>query len=78
MPTKNPRGQALTRQQHVANQGLPQRRLRIEPVPSSVKRWRMGQDRSRWWQAGGRELVMELCCARHHFRVRLSPWLPMI
>jgi hypothetical protein len=25
-----------------------------------------------------RDLVMELCCALHNFRVRLHPWLPMI
>ena len=27
---------------------------------------------------GVRDLVMELCCALHNFRVRLNPWLPMI
>jgi hypothetical protein len=25
-----------------------------------------------------RDLVMELCCALHNFRVRLTPWLPMV
>jgi hypothetical protein len=25
-----------------------------------------------------RDLVMELCCALHNFRVRLTPWQPMI
>ena len=24
------------------------------------------------------DLVMELCCALHNFRVRLTPWQPMI
>src|SRR5437867_7683544 len=38
MPTKQPRGQELTWEQHVANQALHQRRLRIEHVNSSVKR----------------------------------------
>src|SRR5437773_8369924 len=42
MPTKKPRGQELTREQHVANQALNQRRLRIEHVNSSVKRCRIG------------------------------------
>jgi len=42
MPTKKPRGQALTREQHVANQALPRRRLRIEQVHSRGKRCRMG------------------------------------
>jgi hypothetical protein len=25
-----------------------------------------------------RDLVIELCCAWHNFRVRLTPWQPMI
>ncbi len=42
MPTKKPRGQELTLPQHVANQALHCRRLRIEHVNSSVKRCRIG------------------------------------
>ena len=78
MPTKKPRGGELTLAQALANQALHQRRLRIEHVNSSVKRCRMVKDRMRLWKAGIRDLVMELCCALHNFRVRLNPWLPMI
>ena len=78
MPTKKPRGQELTREQQRANQALNQRRLRIEHVNSSVKRCRIVKDRMRLWKEGVRDLVMELCCALHNFRVRLNPWLPMI
>ncbi len=42
MPTKQPRGEELTLAQHMANQALHCRRLRIEPVNSSVKRCRIG------------------------------------
>jgi hypothetical protein len=42
MPVKKPRGQELTREQPRANQALHQRRLRIEPVNSRVKRCRLG------------------------------------
>jgi hypothetical protein len=45
---------------------------------SSVKRCRIVKDRIRLWKAGIRDLVMELCCALHNFRVRLTPWQPMI
>jgi hypothetical protein len=38
MPTKKPRGEELTREQHRVNQALHHRRLRIEHVHSSVKR----------------------------------------
>jgi len=78
MPTKKPRGQELTGEQQWANQGLHQRRLRIEHVNGSVKRCRIVKDRIRLWKQGIRDLVMEICCALHNFRVRLTPWQPMI
>ena len=45
---------------------------------SSVKRCRIVKDRIRLWKEGVRDLVMELCCALHNFRVRLNPWQPMV
>ena len=78
MPMKKPRGEELSLEQQLANQELNQRRLRIEHVNSSIKRCRIVKDRLRLWKAGVRDLVMELCCALHNFRVRLNPWLPMI
>ena len=78
MPTKKPRGQQLTWEQERTNQALHQRRLRIEHVNSSVKRCRIVKDRIRRWKQGVRDLVREVCCALHNFRVRLNPWLPMI
>jgi hypothetical protein len=78
MPTKKPQGEELTREQQRTNQALHYRRLRIEHVNSSVKRCRIVKDRIRLWKQGVRDLVMELCCALHNFRVRLLPWQPMI
>ena len=78
MPTRQPPGQALTREQQLANEVLHHRRRRIEHVNRSVKRCRIVKDRLRLWKQGVRDLVMELCCALHTFRVRLHPWLPMI
>ena len=78
LPTKKPRGQELTREQERANQTRTSRRLRIEHVNRSVKRCRIVKDRSGLWKDGVRDLVLELCCDLHNFRVRLSPWLPMI
>jgi len=78
MPTKKPRGEELTRAQHRANQALTQRRLRIEHVNSSVKRCRIVKDRIRLWKEGVRDLVIELCCALHNFRVRLTLWQLMV
>jgi hypothetical protein len=70
--------QALAREQQRANQALNQRRLWIDHVNSSVKRCRIVKDRIRLWKEGVRDLVMELCCALHNFRARLTPWQPMI
>jgi DDE superfamily endonuclease len=78
MPAKKPRGQELTMEQQLANEVLNHRRRRIEHVNSSVKRCRIVKDRLRLWKQGVRDLMMELCCALHNFRVRLNPWLPMI
>ena len=61
----------------MVNRELHQRRLRIDHVNNSVKRCRSVKDRLRLWKQGIRDLVMELCCALHNFRVRLNPWLPM-
>ena len=48
--------------------------MRIEPVNSRVKRCRMGHDVLRLCMQGIRDLLMEVCGARHNFRVRLTLW----
>ncbi len=78
MPTKKLHGEELTREQQRANQALHHRRLRIAHGNRSVKRCRVAKDRIRLWKDGVRDLVMEICCALHNFRVRLTPWQPMI
>jgi DDE superfamily endonuclease len=78
MPTRKPRGRALTRAQNAGNRRIARRRVRLEHVNSSVKRCRIVHDLCRLRKAGVRDLVMEICCAWHHFRVRLTPWQPML
>jgi hypothetical protein len=78
MPTKKPRGRALTRAQKAANRRIARRRVRIEHVNSSVKRCRIVHDTNRFRKAGVRDLVMDICGALHNFRVRLTPWQPMV
>jgi DDE superfamily endonuclease len=78
MPTRKPRGRALTRAQKAANRRIARRRVRIEHVNSRVKRCRIVHDTCRLRKAGIRDLIMEVCCALHNFRVRLSPWQPMV
>ena len=78
MPTKKPRGQELPLEEQLANQALHDRRVRIEHVNSRVKRCRIVKDRMRLWKPGVRDRVMARCCALHNFRVRLTPWQPMV
>jgi DDE superfamily endonuclease len=78
MPTRKPRGRALTRAQKAANRRIARRRVRIEHVNSRVKRCRIVHDICRLRKAGVRDLVMEVCGALHNFRVRLTPWQPMV
>jgi hypothetical protein len=78
MSTRKPRGRKLTRAQKAANRRIARRRVRIEHVISSVKRCRIVHDICRLRQAGVRDLVMEVCCALHNFRVRLTPWQRLV
>ena len=78
MPTRKPRGRRLTRAQKAANRRIARRRVRIEHVNSSVKRCRIVHHTSRLRKAGVRDRVMEVGCALHNFRVRLTPWQPMV
>jgi hypothetical protein len=77
-PMKKPRGHELTRAQKGRNRKLSRRRVRMEHVNSSVKRCRMLKDTIRVCKVGIRDMVMEIGCALHNFRVRLTPsWTPM-
>jgi DDE superfamily endonuclease len=77
-PVKKPRGHELTPAQNAGNRELARRRVRIEHVNSRVKRCRMLRETIRLWKAGLRDMVMEIGCALHNFRVRLTPsWTPM-
>jgi hypothetical protein len=78
MPTKQPRGRPLTRSQKAANRRIARRRVRIEHVNSRIKRCRIVHDTCRLRKAGIRDPLLEICGALHHFRVRLTPWQPMV
>jgi hypothetical protein len=76
-PAKKPKGGELTAEQKQANHALSHSRVGIEHVNSSVKRCRILKDVCRILRKGCRDLVMEVCCALHNFRLRLDPWLPL-
>jgi hypothetical protein len=78
MPTKKPRGGSLTDEQKTENQQIARRRVRIEHVNSSVKRCRIAKDTIRLFKEDSRDMVAEVCCALHNFRVRITPWKSMV
>jgi hypothetical protein len=47
-------------------------------MPSGLTVPTLLTDRIRLWKEGVRDRVMERCCALHTFRVRLTPWQPMV
>jgi hypothetical protein len=73
-PIKKPKGKELTPEQKAHNREVAQRRIVAEHVISSVKRCRIVKDTIRLWKDGLRDMVMEVCCGLHNFRVRLTPW----
>jgi DDE superfamily endonuclease len=77
MPIKKPRGGELTDEQRAINRALARRRVAIEHVNSGVKRCRMLKDVCRLLRDGIRDLIMEVGCALHNFRLRFRPWLPI-
>jgi len=73
-PIKKPKGKELTPEQKAQNRKVAQRRIVAEHVISSVKRCRIVKDTVRLWKDGLRDMVMEVCCGLHNFRIRLTPW----
>ena len=77
MPIKKTKGDELTDEQKATNQALARRRVAIEHVNSGVKHCRILKDVCRLLRNGTRDLIMEVCCALHNFRLRFRPWLPI-
>jgi hypothetical protein len=77
-PSRKPRGGELSAAQKAANQALASRRVPIEHVNSSVKRLRILKEACRLFKGGVRDMVMEIGCALHNFRARITPtWQPL-
>lgn len=76
-PHKKPPGGELTEEQKADNRQLARRRVRIEHVNSSVKRCRILKDPIRLFKDTARDMVVEIGCALHNFRVRITPWKPI-
>jgi hypothetical protein len=77
MAHKKPKGKTLTEGQKAQNRQIARRRVRIEHIISSVKRCAIVMRAFRLRADDIRDVVMEICCALHNLRIRLSPWQPL-
>jgi hypothetical protein len=73
-PFRKPKGGQLTPEQKEHNRRVSQLRVLIEHIITSVKRCRIVKDVIRLWKEGVRDLVMEVACGLHNFRLQLNPW----
>jgi hypothetical protein len=74
-PKKKPRGGELSYADKLRNRLISSLRVRIEHAIGGVKRYRMVKDKLRKWKSGFRDLVFEICCGLHNFRLNFRPWL---
>jgi DDE superfamily endonuclease len=76
-PFKKSKSKDLTPYQKAWNRLISRVRVGVEHVICSVKRCRAVQDTIRLELDGVEDLIMEICCGLHNFRVRLNPWLSL-
>ena len=73
-PFRKPKGGELTPEQKAHNRHVSQRRVLVEHIIASIKRCRIVKDTIGLWKDDARDIVMEICCGLHNFRLRLNPW----
>jgi hypothetical protein len=73
-PTRKPKGGRLSASQTQENRDIASEKMRIEHTMSSVKRCRIVKDVCRSWHDKVRDMVMQLACGLHTFRLRYRPW----
>ena len=73
-PQKKPKGKERTPEQKEQNSLISSIRIVIEHIIAGIKRCRIVKDTIHLWKGGIRDMVMEVCCGLHNFRVRTTPW----
>ena len=72
MPEKKPKGRELTNDQKQGNRIISSFRVLVEHAICGVKRCRIVKDRLRCHKFGFDDLIMELACGLHNFRITLK------
>ena len=73
-PKKKPKGKSLSDLDKHINQWHASLRIRIEHAIGGVQRMRIVKDKFRNYKDGLRDVVMELSCGLHNFRLKFRPW----
>ena len=73
-PFKKPKGGKLSAEQKAHNRLVAQHRIVVKHVIRCVKRCRMVKDTIRLWKDGLKDMVMEVSCGLHNFRLHTTPW----
>lgn len=74
MPHKKPKGKELTQLQKDDNTSIARVRVKVEHVMAGIKRMRIVKDKVRAWAGDFRDMVMEIACGLHNFRLKYRPW----
>ena len=69
MPQRKPRTRELTAEQKAENRKKAAQRVKVERAIGGVKIMRIVKDRIRLWKTGIKDLVMELACGLHNFKI---------
>ena len=72
MPMKKPKGKELTNEQKHENREISKFRVLVEHAICGAKRCRIVKDRLRCHKLGYDDLIMELACGLHNFRITLK------
>jgi hypothetical protein len=68
-PVKKPKGKELTDEQKRTNREKSARRVIVEHSIGKIKIFRIVKDRIRIWKNDAKDLVMEICCGLHNFKI---------
>ena len=72
MPKKKPKGNELTKEQKQENREISKFRVLVEHAICGAKRCRIVKDLLRCHKDGFDDLIMELACGLHNFRITLK------
>jgi len=72
MPKKKPKGKVLTQEQKQQNREISRFRVLVEHAICGAKRCRIVKDRLRCHKQGFDDLIMELACGLHNFRLTMK------